>query len=86
MNYIKLSAFILIIVIIIIVSHIPQVRDTLSFSKLHGLADSATEVAHRPHGPLLFVMVSAAAPLLHMPEIVVVVLEEWSMSSGWHFS
>jgi phospholipase D1/2 len=73
-KYLKVVVFAFLVAAIIAVSHIPQVRNTIGFARIQELSASVSETAARPWGPPLFVLISAAVLLLHMPEIVVIVL------------
>jgi len=72
--YRKLLMFLITIAAIITVSHIPQVKDSLAFSRLHDISASVSEIANKPWGPPLFVLISAVVLLLHIPEIIAIVL------------
>jgi uncharacterized membrane protein YdjX (TVP38/TMEM64 family) len=72
-NIIKLVIFALIVLIVGTLSHKYHLNELINYDAISEKSETLKEWAHRPYGPILFIVIAASFILLHLPEIVVIV-------------
>ena len=71
---VKPLIFAAIIVVLTCIANLPQVRDNISMEAVNAQLLIITEIAQRPYGPILYILVSILMIVLHMPGLVMVVV------------
>lgn len=82
-NTIKLVVFLGLVAIVAFLTHRYHLNEYVSLTYIRERLDVLTAWAHRPYGPVIFVLCAALFILFHLPEIVVIIIGGMIYTNFW---